>query len=293
MAEAAASGSGGRETPKQMPETQQTAPGYEEQFTAFIDFLGFSEVSKQTEDTTRLKILDLLLSLSALRSEFDIQSKPNEGGGTSHQIRPAISTFSDHIVVSFPLERIAHDLGPSDDRVLALVILNQFVRLLRSIAAAALRLGFLIRGGATIGKLYHSQGVVFGEAMIEAYEIESRIAIYPRGVLSQRITNRQPWTAQTDILVGNDGLYHLDYFKMLVISAAVRGSDHTERTKAWFQDVVVIIARKLTELQRDGRLNELAKWTWFAREFRRGIEGLPPEVSGAYGVSLSEIPWLR
>jgi hypothetical protein len=32
----------------------------------------------------------------------------------------------------------------------------------------------LIRGGATIGKLYDSQGVVFDEAMIEAYEIESR-----------------------------------------------------------------------------------------------------------------------
>ena len=173
-------------------EEQRTAPAYEEQFTAFIDFLGFSEVSKETDNTSRLKVLNLLLSLSALRSEFAIHSAPNEGGGTSHRIIPAISTFSDHIVISYPLERIARDVGPSsNDSAVAFFILSGFNRLLRSIAAAALRLGFLIRGGATIGKLYHSQGVVFGEAMIEAYEIESRVAVYPRVVVSPRITSRQ------------------------------------------------------------------------------------------------------
>jgi hypothetical protein len=299
MAETAESGPGtdpelnqvGGQVSQQLPETQQTAPGYEEQFTAFIDFLGFSEVSKQTDDTTRLKVLDLLLSLSALRSEFNIQSELNQGGGTRHQIRPAISTFSDHIVISFPLERIARELGSSDDALLALVIAGQFGRLLRGIAAAALRLGLLIRGGATIGKLYHSQGVVFGEAMIEAYEIESRIAIYPRVVLSQQITSRPPWAAQRDITICNDGLHHLDYFKMLVVSAAAPGDDYAEKSQTWFRDVVAIVSRKLIELQKDGRLNELAKWTWFSREFRRGMESLPSELLGAYGLSVSELRW--
>jgi hypothetical protein len=63
--------------------------------------------------------------------------------------------------------------------------------------------------------------------------------------------------------------------------------------KAWFQDVVAIVARKLSELQRDGKLNELAKWTWFSCEFRRGIESLPPELLATYGLSLSEVPWPR
>jgi hypothetical protein len=277
---------------RRVPEERHAAPGYEEQFTAFIDFLGFSEVSKQADDTTRLKVLELLLSLSALRSEFDVQSEPNQGGGSRHQIRPAVSTFSDHIVVSYPLERIARDLGrPSDDVVVTFVVLNGFGRLLRSIAAAALRLGFLIRGGATIGKLYHSQGVVFGEAMTEAFELESRVAIYPRVVLSPRVAGRQPWAAHKEIAVCNDGLHHFDYFKTLALGAVVPGSDYAEMSKAWFQDVIAVVARKLSDLQRDGKLKELAKWVWFSHEFRRGIETTPPELQAAFGLSLSDIPW--
>jgi hypothetical protein len=264
----------------------------EEQFTAFIDFLGFSEVSTEADDTSRLKILNLLLSLSALRSEFAIQSAPIESGGTSHRIIPAISTFSDHIVISYPLARISHDVGPNESAV-AFFILSGFNRLLKSIAAAALRLGFLIRGGATIGMLYHSQGVVFGEAMIEAFEIESRVAVYPRVILSPRITSRQGWATQQEIIVGHDGLHHLDYCTTLILSAAQPGNDYTQRTKTFFGDVVNIVSTRLNELRREGRLKELAKWTWFARELRRGLEALPPQMLEAFGVSLGEIPWPR
>ena len=145
----------------------------------------------------------------------------------------------------------------------------------------------------TIGMLYHSRGVVFGEAMIEAFEIESRIAVYSRVVLSQRITSRPTWAAHNEIIVGNDGLHHLDYFTTLLLSAAQPGNDYTQRTKAFFNDVVSVVAAKLSEFQRDGRLKELAKWTWLARELRRRLESLSPELLGAFGVSLSEIPWLR
>jgi hypothetical protein len=270
----------------------RTAPAYEEQFTAFIDFLGFSEVSTEADDTRRLNILSLLLSLSALRSEFAIQSAPIESGGTSHRIIPAISTFSDHIVISYPLARISRDVGPNESAV-AFFILSGFNRLLKSIAAAALRLGFLIRGGASIGMLYHSRGVVFGEAMIEAFEIESRVAVYPRVVLSPRITSRQAWAAQHEVIVGHDGLHHLDYLTTLILSAAQPGNDYTQRTRAFFGEVINIVSTKLNELRRQGRLKELAKWTWFARELRRGLEGPPSQMLGAFGVSISEIPWPR
>lgn len=57
----------------------------------------------------------------------------------------------------------------------------------------ALRIGLLVRGGATIGKLFDGNGIVFGEAMMEAYHIETRIATYPRVVLSRKITERHDW----------------------------------------------------------------------------------------------------
>jgi len=61
---------------------------YEEQFVAFLDFLGFSEVSTSTDDSTRLRVLDLLLSLSALRGEFNVQSTAQETGKPALSNRP-------------------------------------------------------------------------------------------------------------------------------------------------------------------------------------------------------------
>jgi len=265
-------------------------PKYEEQFTAFIDFLGFSEVSTHTDDTTRLKLLNLLLSLSSLRGEFDVQSTVEESGKRS-QIKPAITTFSDHIVISFPLEPIVKEMG-SDEHVASFIIMMQFNRLLTTIAAAALRIGFLIRGGATIGNLYHARGVVFGDAMVEAYKIESRTSVYPRVVLSSQITRRAAWIEkQMDLMKGDDGLYQFDYYKPLILNAAIPGQDYGANIRAWFTDVIEIVARNLKELESSGKLNELAKWTWFAREFRRGLERMNPMLLKSFDISLDAISW--
>jgi len=262
---------------------------YEEQFTAFIDFLGFSEVSTGTDDTTRLKVLELLVGLSALRGEFDLQST-NEDNRKTSQIKPAVSTFSDHIVISYPLRPIYAGIFP-DEHISAFLILGHFNQLLTRIAAAALRIGFLVRGGATIGKLYHARGVVFGEALVDAFRIESRTSIYPRVVLSSQIASRPKWVEnQPEVVRDSDGLYHVDYFKMLLLRAAPPGSTHQTAVKAWLDDAVAVIRRNLAEHEREGKLNELAKWAWFAREFRAGVERLNPELLKSLGVAPDSIP---
>jgi hypothetical protein len=265
-------------------------PRYEEQFTAFVDFLGFSEASRSTDDATRLKVLSLLLSLSTLRGEFDLQSTAEENG-KRHVVKPAVSTFSDHIVISYPLQPIRAEIDPQE-HLAAFLIMTQFSQLLLRIAAAALRIGFLIRGGATIGKLFHARGVVFGEALVEAFEIESRTSIYPRVVLSTELTSRPEWIRdQIDITRCDDGLYHFDYFKTLILGAAPPGPAYGPSVKAWFDDVNQIVARNLTELESNGRLNEFAKWAWFANEFRSGLERLNPNILKSFGVSPDSISW--
>src|ERR1700682_3283915 len=112
-----------------MPSTME--PMYEEQFTAYVDFLGFSEASAKTDEATRLKVLDLLLALSALRGEFDVQSRVQESRKTS-LIKPAISTFSDHIVISYPLRPICEEME-SDELMPAMFMTSQFLHLLANI----------------------------------------------------------------------------------------------------------------------------------------------------------------
>jgi len=118
-----------------------TIGDYEEQFTAFIDFLGFSETN-DIDDHTRIKTLGLLTALSALRGNFGWESVPGPQGGEVIRIRPSISTFSDHIVISFPLGRMFQGSGDSKEVTTGIHILSTVHDLVTRIAASALR-GFL------------------------------------------------------------------------------------------------------------------------------------------------------
>jgi hypothetical protein len=47
--------------------------------------------------------------------------------------------------------------------------------------------GTFLRGGLTIGDAYYSETTMFGPAMIHAYELESRVAVYPRVVVDPAV----------------------------------------------------------------------------------------------------------
>lgn len=213
--------------------------------------------------------------------------------GKRSTIKPAISTFSDHILISFPLEAVRAELGP-EEHMAAFAIMHQFARLLTRIAAAALRIGFLVRGGATIGKLYHAQGVAFGEALVDAFTIESQLSIYPRVVLSPQITCRPTWIEnQAQVMRSEDGLYHIDYFRDLLLATTSPGNDFGANTKLWFTEVIEIVGGNLTALESKGKLNAFSKWAWFAHEFRSGLERMNPQILASLGISLETIPWPR
>ena len=91
----------------------------------------------------------------------------------------------------------------------------------------------------------------------------------------------------------SDGLYHFDYFKELLLGAVQPGDGYAERLKEWLEDVTKLIAKNLAELESKGKLKELAKWTWFAREFRNGLESLDPKILEVFGISLDKISWSK
>ena len=55
---------------------------------------------------------------------------------------------------------------------------------------------------------------------------------------------------QIDVLKGKDGLYYLDYYKMLLLSVA--------SPKEWFNEVTAIVANKLTDL-KTGQIEGVCK----------------------------------
>lgn len=232
---------------------------YEQTFTAYVDFLGFSEASRELDDKAREEVLQLLRRLVSLRSEFQAAIDANDDGSRRWSIKPAISTFSDHIVISYGLETLREVSPEKDEKMIAIVITSQFGRLASTIAAAALRLGFLIRGAATIGKLYHSEGVVFGEALVEVTQLEAHTAIYPRIVLSPALTRRPDWTTEgLHVSRDDDGIRSIDYIIPMLYRKSLPGANGNADAKAWFEEVTKVISSKLAELERDGKLKELA-----------------------------------
>lgn len=263
---------------------------YEEHFTAFIDFLGFREAAQREDETKRLEVLALLRSLSTLQGEFAATSTPHESG-TVQYVKPTISTFSDHIVISYPLRAIKEQIGLSTEADASYLVVYQLQQLLGSIAAAAFKIGFLLRGGATIGNLYHSGGVVFGPALVEAFELEQRTSVYPRIVVSNEVIKRPQWIANRLVFCKeDDGLFCIDFYKMVLFSGVQPGPDNPANLKIWFADIISILQRNITILKHAGKLNELAKWSWFARRYREAIASIPEGSRAALELPLEKIP---
>lgn len=160
---------------------------YERRIVAFIDILGFKEIVKQSEqDTTKIELLYSVLDflkgwetsdkwdLKFVEIEEDAQKK----GVHNFDIRGKTNTtsFSDSIVVSVKVDGNVNEMTST-------LVVN-----LAYIGAILIEKGILFRGGLTIGNILHNDnGTVFGQALIDAYQLETKSAKYPRIVLSDKL----------------------------------------------------------------------------------------------------------
>lgn len=158
---------------------------YEKSFVVYIDFLGFSEASKELDDQARNDVLALLVRIAELRSEFKADVLNEDQKTTGYSISPEVSTFSDHIVISYPLESVAAKINDDTTPIFINLQVQEFIA---TIASDALRLGFLIRGAAAVGNLHHANGVVFGEGLVEVVAHHVRDAGFVRQTASKSTT---------------------------------------------------------------------------------------------------------
>jgi len=242
----------------------------EDHLIFFIDFVGFADVTGQWngKSETRLNsLIELLSELQSLGGEFDLNEEVEESG-KRFRIRPAISTFSDHVVISYPTEQL-RKMNNGDFLGTALLLVGKLVS---NLAGAAMQLGLLIRGGATVGPLYHSHGVVLGPGMVEAYHLESRVSIYPRIAVSRKLYSQVKINPRSLVLLQDrDGITHFNYFTSMISRSPVAG----EGLDTWLSNVRRTVAANIEEFERKERWNELAKWVWFSQHLEQARSSLP------------------
>lgn len=138
---------------------------YTEQYVAFVDILGFSEIVRKTaRDSTPTRydaLVTALTQIGAFKVKF-----------ATANLGFKFQTFSDSIVLS----------ADASFGGLAFLLLA-----IQKFAVDLLKNGLLMRGAIAKGKLHHENGVMFGPAFLEAYHIETSIAKYPRVVLSREV----------------------------------------------------------------------------------------------------------
>jgi hypothetical protein len=144
--------------PSSLPEGR-----YEERYLAFIDVLGFSEIIKKTRNQPELisVVHEALVgitktAMSSRSSILGIQA----------------SSFSDNVVISLPPS------GPG---------LFHLFGLINNFSQELLGLGMLFRGAIAKGAALHTEHVIFGPALVEAYNLETKVSLHPRVMLSDPV----------------------------------------------------------------------------------------------------------
>jgi hypothetical protein len=148
--------------------TEVDKPVYSERYVAFVDILGFSNIVRESVASPEQakKLIERLRNIRNISKEL-IADKVVEHDDFMAQ------SFSDCIVLS-------ENATPTGLFHLLFGVTGLCSRLLID--------GMFTRGGIAKGKLHHSDEIVFGPAMLEAYRLESSLARHPR-VLVDKATH--------------------------------------------------------------------------------------------------------
>lgn len=138
---------------------------YEKRIVAYVDILGFKNM---VADSRKNAEVSERIHNALKRIHKIVERNYSKGISNGTEFGIEVSTFSDNAVISYPAK---------EDNLFFLII--ELIHLQLDLVIE----GVLIRGGITIGDLYHDKDVVYGPAMVQAYEMENRIAVYPRIVV--------------------------------------------------------------------------------------------------------------
>jgi hypothetical protein len=158
-------------------------------FVAFIDILGFSEmVRTDCESSGPPRHLERLY-----------ESHTRASALLGKDIEAGLIQFSDSIVFSRPFD---------------LPALAGFLRAVSALQRSFLLDGLLCRGGVTFGRHFVKDRFLFSKGLIDAYQLETSQARYPRVVVSENLLQLATPTVplpELPVLREEDGIVFVDY----------------------------------------------------------------------------------
>jgi hypothetical protein len=134
---------------------------YTQRVLGYVDVLGWRDlIRKSAQDFSVMATVDKAVKALTLARENVTLLK-----GIDDEFAPEMTVFSDTLVVSGPVDAVSIELLVGQVQMFALSLMAK---------------GLYTRGAIVQGPLHHKDGVILGPALVEAYELESSAAKYPR-----------------------------------------------------------------------------------------------------------------
>lgn len=144
-----------------------------EYIVAYLDLLG---VTTRMKTDKEYQIISMNKLHNLYTSSIQLSKKIAIEGYNEIQFK----IFSDNIII---IKRISKD---PTKRMLDIKCVLNYVSHFACLSVGD-GVGWLIRGGITIGELFIDDIMVWGNALLKAYDLENNIAIYPRIVVDSEI----------------------------------------------------------------------------------------------------------
>lgn len=223
---------------------------YERRIVAFIDILGWSNQvysTSQTQDEI-VKLGGILKAIQSI-SNFLI-NLPTLPDGSQFPGDIRITQFSDCIVAS------AEDSYAGKQRIESLI---------SNLYEATYIHGVFLRGGVTIGDIHHKTNMVFGPALNDAYNLESKEAIYPRIILGHHLGLY--WQDTTELLGQAWKKSNHDEYFYYNFMPPFKGGEFFMQNKELWKNRLDIYAKEILKNAKSNLKNQsiFNKYVWLAK----------------------------
>lgn len=160
---------------------------------AYLDLLGGVNKIKSDTDGKFLNLLNMLYNDVYIEAQGFLRENKDV----------IVKIFSDNILLAIKIDKDDTEREKKVKKLLTVV---------SNICNEVLRYGYLLRGGITEGELFLNKVFVYGNALLDVYDMESKIAIYPRILVTNEICELLPQYC----LTCEDGLPILNTFLFAV-----------------------------------------------------------------------------
>jgi hypothetical protein len=249
-------------------------PTLRESVFVFMDILGYADLMIQSQRSgTQQKVLrELHQALSESRCELEGGNLPEDLVRLGDKDHYALKAFTDNIVIGWPVHSDAEaEFG------------SAFMRLCMFQFKMAIR-GYFVRGAISVAEAYVDDVAVFGDALVQAYIGESKLARDPRIILTDsavevakhHLTYYFPPAHAPhvrDVLKDADGQWFLNYLDTVLIAEDEQGPFYEE-----FLMHKTAVEQKLAEHASNPSV--WAKYAWVA-SYHNYFCDLHPNYFGA------------